>query len=81
VKFTNECFFTVAVKKQPPQGGREMKRYVVGTRDTDNTYRAIRVEALTVGEAKQIAVRRLEDCGVYGIAISCRPITALGTFS
>jgi hypothetical protein len=58
-----------------------IKKYVVGTRDTDGTYRAVRVEASTISDAKQLAVRRLENDGVYGIAISCKTVSALGTLS
>jgi hypothetical protein len=53
-------------------------RYIVGTRDTEGTYRAVRVDAETISDAKQIAVRRCEDSGVYAVAISAKRINALG---
>ena len=60
------------------QGGKmsataaKSKRYLVGLRDTNGTYRAVRADAHTISEAKCVAVRCAEDMGVTAIAVSCR---------
>lgn len=48
------------------------KRYIVGTRDTQGLYRAVGVDARTISEAKEIAVRRSEDLGFYVRAVSAK---------
>jgi hypothetical protein len=53
-------------------------RYVVGTRDANGVYRAVRIDAENMSNAKEIAVRRMEDLKVYATAVSCKRINALG---
>ncbi len=48
------------------------KRYMVGTRDTEGLYRCVGVDARTISEAKEVAVRKSEDLGFYVIAVSAK---------
>jgi hypothetical protein len=50
----------------------KVKRYIVGTRDTNGLYRAVGVDARTITDAKIVAVNRSEALGVQVIAVSCR---------
>jgi hypothetical protein len=57
---------------------RNTHHYQVGTRDADGLYRSVKVEARSLSEAKEKAVRRSEDLGLYVIAESAKRHPAYG---